>query len=274
MKKIEISHNPYKTVTTIKMNGKEIGESKFAPYLRERFQLWVDKIPELLIDVFNEDSLEVNFYGTELDYQDLKIELEKAENSGKAKFNLSHKKAKEFGEKEKDIRLIYEEASKLPFDTLKSNALKDAYEKAFDEKVKEVKEQVTKSGEEGLESTKLVAKIFNKVTYKVNKVEENGDNAELDVTIKAVNLGKYMDELSAHLKATASAEPTEEELNKIAVEYFTELLKNEKDLEYSESNVQIQMTKIDGKWEIENAADFYIALYGGQGQVSDLPAQN
>lgn len=99
MKKIEISHNPYKTVTTIKMNGKEIGESKFDPYLRERFQLWVDKIPELLIDVFNEDIIEVNFHGTELDYQDLKIELEKAENSRKAKFNLSHKKAKEFGEK-------------------------------------------------------------------------------------------------------------------------------------------------------------------------------
>jgi hypothetical protein len=147
-------------------------------------------------------------------------------------------------------------------------------EKAFDEKVKEVKEQVTKNGEEGLESTKLLAKLFNKATYKVNKVEENGDSAQLDVTIKAVNLGRYMDELSAHLQNTASAESTEEELNKIAVEYFTELLKNEKDLEYSESNVQIQMTKIDGKWEIENVADFYIALYGGQGQVSDLPAQN
>ena len=86
MKKIEISHNPYKTVTTIKMNGKEIGESKFAPYLRERFQLWVDKIPELLIDVFNEDSLEVNFYGTELDYQDLKIELEKDVFEGTRRF--------------------------------------------------------------------------------------------------------------------------------------------------------------------------------------------
>jgi len=100
-------------------------------------------------------------------------------------------------------------------------------EKAFDEKVKEVKEQVTKNGEEGLESTKLLAKLFNKATYKVNKVEENGDSAQLDVTIKAVNLGRYMDELSAHLQNTASAESTEEELNKIAVEYFTELLKNE-----------------------------------------------
>nr|WP_314656171.1 DUF5105 domain-containing protein [uncultured Fusobacterium sp.] len=145
-------------------------------------------------------------------------------------------------------------------------------EKAFDVKVKEFKEQATKNGEEGLESTKLIAKIFNKATYKVNKVEENGDNAQLDVTIKAVNLGKYIDELSQRLQNTASAEPTEEELNKIANEYFTELLKNEKDLEFSETNVQIQMAKIDGKWEVENPADLFIGLYGGQGV--DLPAQN
>ena len=145
-------------------------------------------------------------------------------------------------------------------------------EKAFDAKVKEFKEQITKNGEEGLESTKLIARIFDKATYKVNKVEENGDNAQLDVTIKAVNFGKYLDEFSQHMQNTASAEPTEEELNKIAVEYFTELLKNEKDLEFNETNVQIQMAKIDGKWEVENPADLFIGLYGGQGV--DLPAQN
>jgi len=145
-------------------------------------------------------------------------------------------------------------------------------EKAFDAKVKEFKEQITKNGEEGLESTKLIARIFDKATYKVNKVEENGDNAQLDVTIKAVNFGKYLDEFSQHMQNTASAEPTEEELNKIAVEYFTELLKNEKDLEFNETNVQIQMVKIDGKWEVENPADLFIGLYGGQGV--DLPAQN
>ena len=41
-------------------------------------------------------------------------------------------------------------------------------EKAFDAKVKEFKEQITKNGEEGLESTKLIARIFDKATYKVN----------------------------------------------------------------------------------------------------------
>ena len=32
------------------------------------------------------------------------------------------------------------------------------------------------------------------------------------------------------------------------------------------------MAKIDGKWEVENPADLFIGLYGGQGV--DLPAQN
>ena len=197
MKKIEISHNPYKTVTTIKMNGKEIGESKFDPYLRERFQLWVDKIPELLIDVFNEDILEVNFHGTELDYQDLKIELEKAENSGKAKFNLSHKKAKEFGEKEKDIRLIYEEASKLPFDTLKSNALKDAYEKAFDEKL-EINIVATMSAGKSTLINSLVGKKLlpskqGACTAIITKIEDDDDN-----TFKAIVLDKDNKEIGKY----------------------------------------------------------------------------
>ena len=193
MKKIEISHNPYKTVSTIQMNGKEIGESKFDPYLRER----VDKIPELLIDVFNEDILEVNFHGTELDYQDLKIELEKAENSGKAKFNLSHKKAKEFGEKEKDIRLIYEEASKLPFDTLKSNALKDAYEKAFDEKL-EINIVATMSAGKSTLINSLVGKKLlpskqGACTAIITKIEDDDDN-----TFKAIVLDKDNKEIGKY----------------------------------------------------------------------------
>ena len=197
MKKIEISHNPYKTVTTIKMNGKEIGESKFDPYLRERFQLWVDKIPELLIHVFNEDILEVNFHGTELDYQDLKIELEKAENARKAKFILSHKKAKEFGEKEKDIRLIYDEASKLPFDTLKSNALKDAYEKAFDEKL-EINIVATMSAGKSTLINSLVGKKLlpskqGACTAIITKIEDDDDNTFKAIVLDKDNkaIGKY-----------------------------------------------------------------------------------
>ena len=145
-------------------------------------------------------------------------------------------------------------------------------EKAFDEKVKEAKSQVTKNVEDGLESSKLLAKLFDKTSYKVNKVEESNEEAQLDVTIKVVNFAKYFDKITEHLQANASQEPTEEELNKIATEYLEEVLKNEKDIEFTESNIQIQMKKTDGKWEIENLDDFQMALYGGQ--VGSLPVQN
>lgn len=197
MKRIEISHNPYKTLTTIKMNGKEIGESKFDSYLRERFQLWVDKIPELLIDVFNEDILEVNFHGTELDYQDLKIELEKVESTEKIKFNLSYRKAKEFGEKEKDIRLIYKEVMKLPFDNLKSNALKDAYEKAFDEKL-EINIVATMSAGKSTLINSLIGKKFlpskqGACTAIITKIEDDDDG-----TFKAIVLDENNKELEKY----------------------------------------------------------------------------
>ena len=52
------------------------------------------------------------------------------------------------------------------------------------------------------------------------------------------------------------------------------LLKNEKDLEINETNIQIQMQKVDSKWEIKNPEDLYIGLYGGNGEVKDLPDRN
>ena len=134
-------------------------------------------------------------------------------------------------------------------------------EKAFDEKVKEVKEQVTKNGEEGLESTKLLAKLFNKATYKVNKVEENGNVSELDVTIKAVDLTKYLSEFMLSLKPLIESNMGEEAFTKATVDYFSELSK--KDLEYTETNVKVHMEKIEGEWKVINTDDILVGIFGG-----------
>ena len=97
---------------------------------------------------------------------------------------------------------------------------KPSSQKTFENFFKEFQTDLIRKEEKSVEPFKTILKIYEKTTYRINKVEENGDNAQLDITIKAVNLGRYMDELSAHLQNTASAESTEEELNKIAVEYF------------------------------------------------------
>ena len=34
------------------------------------------------------------------------------------------------------------------------------------------------------------------------------------------------------------------------------------------------MQKVDSKWEIKNPEDLYIGLYGGNGEVKDLPDRN
>ena len=148
---------------------------------------------------------------------------------------------------------------------------KPSSQKTFENFFKEFQNDFIKREEGSVEPFKTILKISEKTTYKINKVEENGDNAQLDVTIKAVNLGKYTDELSAHLEATASAELTEEEINQKAVDYFTELLKNEKKLEFIETNMQVQMKKISGKWNILNTDDIYTAIAGNPVTVEIVP---
>ena len=148
---------------------------------------------------------------------------------------------------------------------------KPCSQKTFENFFKEFQNDLIKREEGSVEPFKTILKISEKTTYKINKVEENGDNAQLDVTIKAVNLGKYTDELSAHLEATASAELTEEEINQKAVDYFTELLKNEKKLEFIEINIQVQMKKISGKWNILNTDDIYTAIAGNPVTVEIVP---
>ena len=70
-------------------------------------------------------------------------------------------------------------------------------QKAFEERFKEFNSVLTKQMEGADEGSKKMAEIISKATYKVNKVEEKGDNSELNVTVKAVNLEKYVNEYIA-----------------------------------------------------------------------------
>ena len=148
---------------------------------------------------------------------------------------------------------------------------KPSSQKTFENFFKEFQTDLIKREEKSVEPFKTILKIYEKTTYKINKVEEKGDNAQLEVTIKAVNLGKYMDELSTHLQATASVELTEEEINQKAIDYFTELLKNEKNLEFIETNIQVQMQKISGKWNILNTDDIYTVITSNPVSVEIVP---
>lgn len=139
-------------------------------------------------------------------------------------------------------------------------------QKAFEEKFKEFNSLIVGRMQDADEGTRKMAEIISKTTYKVNKVDEKGDSSELNVTIKAVNLGKYINEYIAAVtdKFGANAQPDEKELNDFSVGFFSKVAED-KNLEYTETVVDVQMQKVNGEWQIINGNELILAILGGVG---------
>ena len=135
-------------------------------------------------------------------------------------------------------------------------------QKAFEKGFKETMSEIDKKMNEGdNEATKMIAKILQKASYTVNKVEENGNVSELDITIKAVDLTKYLSEFMLSLKPMIETNMGEEAFTKATVDYFSDLSK--KDLDYTETNIKVHMEKIDGQWKVINTDDVLVGIFGG-----------
>lgn len=135
-------------------------------------------------------------------------------------------------------------------------------QKAFEKGFKETMSEIDKKMNEGdNEATKMMAKILQKASYTVNKVEENGNVSELDITIKAVDLTKYLREFMLSLKPMIETNMGEEVFTKATVDYFSDLSK--KDLDYTETNIKVHMEKIDGQWKVINTDDVLVGIFGG-----------
>ena len=74
MKKVFIKYNPYKLETEILVDESKLAENS---KLREkiafgsRLQEWVEELPRILIDEYNDTSFDILFHGTLPDYEDL-----------------------------------------------------------------------------------------------------------------------------------------------------------------------------------------------------------
>ena len=133
MKNVSISYNPYKLKTYITVDGKELAENS---KLRERsaegnrLQEWVEDLPDMLLDELNENKFTVSFHGTIMDYEDLKEVLDEAQKQKKFLYNLKWEKAQEAADKEKLIDEVFAEIQEGPFEELKSDEIKTAFQNA------------------------------------------------------------------------------------------------------------------------------------------------
>ena len=145
-------------------------------------------------------------------------------------------------------------------------------QKAFEERFKEFNSLITEQVQNADEGSKKMAEIISKATFKVNKVEEKGENSELNVTIKAINLDKYVNEyIAAVTEKYGESIPAEkqEEFNKFSADFFSNVA-NDKNVEYVETEVNVQMQKVEGEWKITNPNELVSAILGGAGNLIGL----
>lgn len=133
MKKVFIKYNPYKLETEITVDGKRLADNsilgeKAAP--GSRLQEWVEELPKILIDEYNDVDFDITFHGTLLDYEDLTEVFTQAYEAGSLTAKLERIPAKETSDKEVLIDQVFSEIQDGPFDELRDVEIISAFQHA------------------------------------------------------------------------------------------------------------------------------------------------
>lgn len=84
MAQIYVKYNPYKLETLIKVNGKNIEQDNtlYKIVKGKRLQEWVGKFPKMLVDELNTVDFTIEFYGSDLDWDDFEDSFNNAKDEG------------------------------------------------------------------------------------------------------------------------------------------------------------------------------------------------
>lgn len=131
MKEVFIKYNPYTLETELTVNGKTPAKNsklKEKVILDFHLQEWIEELPDLLIDEYNDNKYHIVFHGTRLDYEDLVEVFTQARDQGKLTAELERIPAKETGDKEQLISEVFEEIKNGPFEELRDPQIISAFE--------------------------------------------------------------------------------------------------------------------------------------------------
>lgn len=129
MKKVRIKYNPYRVTTEISVDGKAPKSNSRLNVENFRLQEWIETLPQTLIDEYRDSNFEIEFVGTEADYNDVVAALDAFGSNISAK--CIHCPTPDINAVEAAIDEIFAEIQandKVP--ELKSPAIIEAFEKA------------------------------------------------------------------------------------------------------------------------------------------------
>ena len=129
MDQVYIKYNPYRVTTEIKINDQAVKQFSKLNIGDKRLQEWIDNLPTFLYNERNTKKFEIIFYGTDFDYEDVKQIAEEANKKYGFNISLTHIHAKKI--KPKAITEIFNKIQKGPFDELKAQDVKRAFQLAI-----------------------------------------------------------------------------------------------------------------------------------------------
>ena len=133
MKKVYLKYNPYTLVTELTVEGMQPADNSRISVQNlqgRRLQEWVEDLPEILVDEYNDTDFEITFHGTLLDFDDLQEVFAEACNSQPMTARLKRIPAKETSDKEVLIDDVFQKIQNGPFDELRSQDIINAFEHA------------------------------------------------------------------------------------------------------------------------------------------------
>lgn len=133
MKKVFIKYNPYNLETEFTVDGKKLAQNsqigeRILP--GTRLQEWVEDLPEILIDEYNDTDFDIVFHGTLLDFEDLTEVFTRAFERDELTAKLVRVPAKETSDKEVLIDEVFKEIQEGPFDELRAVEIISAFQHA------------------------------------------------------------------------------------------------------------------------------------------------
>ena len=174
-KEIFIKYNPYRLQTEVTIDGSPVKQNSKFNVGEKRLQEWIDKLPEYVREEFNTRDVEIVFYGTKLDYEDLK------EIADEANIKTKYLPAKEgVANKEAAIQAVFEKIQNGPIDELKSpdviRAFKQAQSNDFEVSVVATMSSGKSTVINALLGQKLMPSYNQACTATITRIKDNDSN--------------------------------------------------------------------------------------------------
>jgi hypothetical protein len=128
MATVSITYNPYKLTTAITVNGQKPKQNSSLNVENRRLQEWVENLPRILVDEWRDNSFEITFTGTQVDFDDLRAAFDTAGQNVKVTFKFV--KRADVADVEKAIDDIFADIQNGPVEELKDERIKVAFKKA------------------------------------------------------------------------------------------------------------------------------------------------